>query len=102
MAHLLANLAFNTEIRAAIAHQMTKAAESMTYRVRSARCGDFSMPGTEFLTCASDTESTAPSVSRIVHRQTHTEVPDDLEPLELARPMGGVARALLDRPGGVG
>ncbi len=41
-------------------------------------------------------------VSHIVHRQTHTEVPDDLEPLELARPMGGVARALLDRPGGVG
>ena len=32
MAHLLANLAFNTEISAAMAHQMTKAAESMTYR----------------------------------------------------------------------
>ena len=32
MAHLLANLAFNAEISAAMAHQMTKAAESMTYR----------------------------------------------------------------------
>ena len=32
MAHLLANLAFNTEISAAMAHQMTKAVESMTYR----------------------------------------------------------------------
>ena len=32
MAHLLANLAFNTEISGAMAHQMTKAAESMTYR----------------------------------------------------------------------
>ena len=32
MAHLLANMAFNTEISAAMAHQMTKAAESMTYR----------------------------------------------------------------------
>ena len=32
LAHLLANLAFNTEISAAMAHQMTKAAESMTYR----------------------------------------------------------------------
>ena len=32
MAHLLANLAFNTEISAAMAHQMTKVAESMTYR----------------------------------------------------------------------
>ena len=32
MAHLLANLAFKTEISAAMAHQMTKAAESMTYR----------------------------------------------------------------------
>ena len=32
MAHLLANLAFDTEISAAMAHQMTKAAESMTYR----------------------------------------------------------------------
>ena len=32
MAHLLANLAFNTETSAAMAHQMTKAAESMTYR----------------------------------------------------------------------
>ena len=32
MAHLLANLAFNAEISAAMAHQMTRAAESMTYR----------------------------------------------------------------------
>ena len=32
MAHLLANLAFNSEISAAMAHQMTKAAESMTFR----------------------------------------------------------------------
>ena len=32
MAHLLANLAFNTEISTPMAHQMTKAAESMTYR----------------------------------------------------------------------
>ena len=32
LAHLLANLAFNREISAAMAHQMTKAAESMTYR----------------------------------------------------------------------
>ena len=32
MAHLLANLAFDTEINAAMAHQMTKMAESMTYR----------------------------------------------------------------------
>ena len=32
MAHLLANLAFNTEISAAMAQQMTKAAEAMTYR----------------------------------------------------------------------
>ena len=32
MAHLLANLAFDTEINATMAHQMTKAAESMTYR----------------------------------------------------------------------
>ena len=32
MAHLLANLAFNTEFSVAMAHQMTKAAESMTYR----------------------------------------------------------------------
>ena len=32
MAHLLANLAFNREISAAMAHQMTKAAEAMTYR----------------------------------------------------------------------
>ena len=32
MAHWLANLAFNSEISAAMAHQMTKAAESMTYR----------------------------------------------------------------------
>ncbi len=32
MAHLLANLAFNTEISAAMAHQMTKAAESLTFR----------------------------------------------------------------------
>ena len=32
MAHLLANLAFETEISAAMAHQMTKMAESMTYR----------------------------------------------------------------------
>ncbi len=30
--HLLANLAFNPEISAAMAHQLTKAAESMTYR----------------------------------------------------------------------
>ena len=32
MAHLLANLAFDREISAEMAHQMTKAAESMTYR----------------------------------------------------------------------
>ena len=32
MAHLLANLAFDAEIGAAMAHQMTKAADSMTYR----------------------------------------------------------------------
>lgn len=32
MAHLLANLAFDTHISAAMAHQMTKAAEHMTYR----------------------------------------------------------------------
>ncbi len=32
MAHLLANLAFDAEISAAMAHQMSKAAESMTYR----------------------------------------------------------------------
>ena len=32
IAHLLAKLAFNTEISAAMAHQMTKAAEPMTYR----------------------------------------------------------------------
>ena len=32
MAHLLANLAFNTEISAAMAHQMTKTAEALTYR----------------------------------------------------------------------
>ena len=32
MAHLLANLAFNAEISPDMAHQMTKAAESMTYR----------------------------------------------------------------------
>ena len=32
MAHLLANLAFNPEISAAMAHQMTKEAEYMTYR----------------------------------------------------------------------
>ena len=32
MAHLLANLAFDKKISAAMAHQMTKAAESMTYR----------------------------------------------------------------------
>ena len=32
MAHLLANLAFNTEIGGAMAHQMTKGAESLTYR----------------------------------------------------------------------
>ena len=32
MAHFLANLAFDTEISAAMAHQMTKMAESMTYR----------------------------------------------------------------------
>ena len=32
MGHLLANLAFNTEISAAMAHQMTKAADYMTYR----------------------------------------------------------------------
>ena len=32
MAHLLANLAFNADIGAAMAHQMTKAAESLTYR----------------------------------------------------------------------
>ena len=40
-------------------------------------------------------------VSRIVHRQTHTEVPDGLEPLDVARPVGGVAEALLDRQGGL-
>ena len=32
MAHLLANVAFDTEISAAMAHQMTKMAEAMTYR----------------------------------------------------------------------
>ena len=32
MAHLLANLAFDAEIGPAMAHQMTRAAESMTYR----------------------------------------------------------------------
>ena len=32
MAHLLANLAFDIDISAAMAHQITKAAESMTYR----------------------------------------------------------------------
>ena len=32
MAHLLANLAFDTRISIAMAHQMTKAAEAMTYR----------------------------------------------------------------------
>lgn len=32
IAHLLANLAFSAEISPAMAHQMTKAAESMTYR----------------------------------------------------------------------
>ncbi len=32
MAHLLANVAFDTEISAAMAHQMIKIAESMTYR----------------------------------------------------------------------
>ena len=32
MAHLLANLAFNAEISPDMAHQMTKAAESMTCR----------------------------------------------------------------------
>lgn len=32
MAHLLANVAFNTEISAEMAHQMTKMAESLTYR----------------------------------------------------------------------
>ena len=32
MAHLLANVAFNAEISAEMAHQMTKMAESMTYR----------------------------------------------------------------------
>ena len=32
MAHLLANVAFNSRINAAMAHQMTKAAEVMTYR----------------------------------------------------------------------
>ena len=32
MAHLLSNLAFNTEISAALAQQLSKAAESMTYR----------------------------------------------------------------------
>ena len=32
MAHLLANIAFNEDIGAAMAHQMIKAAETMTYR----------------------------------------------------------------------
>ena len=32
MAHLLANIAFDTEISTAMAHQITKIAESLTYR----------------------------------------------------------------------
>ena len=37
-------------------------------------------------------------VSRIVHRQTHKEVPDDLEPLGAARPIGADG-ALFERFG---
>ena len=40
-------------------------------------------------------------VSRIVHRQTHTEVPDVLEPLDVTRPVGRRGRGVARQAGGL-